>query len=258
MRRPMIAGNWKMNTDRKSAATLINALKTLPSSSSANIEIVVCPPFPYLGLVVELAQGSAIQVGGQNASNEAPGAFTGETACEMLRDVGCSWVILGHSERRQLLNESDAIINRKAKKSLATGLKTIVCVGELLAERESNQTESVLDRQMSGSLADLTASDMANVVIAYEPVWAIGTGKVATNEQAESTHAFLRAWLARRFDEVTASQVRIVYGGSVKADNADGLLGLPNVDGALVGGASLKADSFGSIIDAGIRSVARP
>ena len=250
MRRPMIAGNWKMNTDRKSAATLINALKTLPSASSANVEIVVCPPFPYLGLVVELAQGSAIQVGGQNASNEAPGAFTGETACEMLRDVGCSWVILGHSERRQLLNESDALINRKAKKSLATGLKTIVCVGELLAERESNQTESVLDRQMSGSLADLTASDMANVVIAYEPVWAIGTGKVATNEQAESTHAFLRAWLVRRFDVETASQVRIVYGGSVKADNAKELLSQPNVDGALVGGASLKSDQFLGIIRA--------
>ena len=163
MRRPIIAGNWKMNTDRKSAATLINALKALSSASTSSVEIVVCPPFPYLSLVVELAQGSAIQVGGQNAWLEAPGAFTGETACEMLRDVGCSWVILGHSERRQLLNESDSLINRKTKKSLATGLKTIVCVGELLAERELNQTESVLDRQMSGSLADLTASDMANV-----------------------------------------------------------------------------------------------
>ncbi|MHC4877062.1 MAG: triose-phosphate isomerase [Planctomycetota bacterium] len=256
MRRPIIAGNWKMNTCRESAATLIDGLKAEATEGRADVEVIVCPPCPYLSLAVDAAGGSSIQVGGQNAWHEASGAFTGETSCEMLKDVGCTWVILGHSERRQINKECDKLINQKTQKALSTGLGVILCVGELLEQREADQTEAVLEEQMTGGLADVSSEDMASVVIAYEPVWAIGTGKVATDEQAEAAHAFLRSWLEKRFNADVASATRILYGGSVKPDNAPGLLGQPNVDGALVGGASLKAESFVPIIQAGAASVA--
>ncbi len=256
MRRPIIAGNWKMNTCRESAAALIDGLKSEAAQSRSDVEIIVCPPFPYLSLAVSQAAGSCIQVGGQNAWHEDSGAFTGETSCSMLKDIGCQWVILGHSERRQINKECDSLINKKTHKALATGLGVILCVGELLEQREGNQTEAVLEEQMTGGLADVSADDMANVVIAYEPVWAIGTGKVATEDQAEAAHAFLRSWLEKRFNADVAAATRILYGGSVKPDNAAGLLGQPNVDGALVGGASLKPELFNPIIQAGAASVA--
>lgn len=251
MRRPVIAGNWKMNTCRESAAVLVTALKSEVPHGRDDVEVIVCPPSPYLALAVDAASGSGIQVGGQNSSDEDSGAFTGEVSCGMLLDVGCSCVILGHSERRQINKECDDLINKKVHKALTSGLTVILCVGELLEQRESGQTESVLEGQMAGGLADVSAESMANVIIAYEPVWAIGTGKVATDEQAESVHAFLRSWLEKRFDADVAGATRILYGGSVKPDNAVGLLGQANVDGALVGGASLKAELFIPIIQAG-------
>lgn len=255
MRRPIIAGNWKMNTCRESGIALVSALKAEVSAPSDKVEVVVCPPYPYLPLVAAEATGSGVEVGGQNAWHETSGAFTGEVACEMLQDVGCQWVVLGHSERRQINGESDELINTKVRKALDVGLKVILCVGELLEDREGDRTEAVLETQMTGGLADVTTNQMARVVIAYEPVWAIGTGKVASDEQAEDAHKFLRGWLEGRFNGEVAAATRILYGGSVKPDNANGLLNQSNVDGALVGGASLKPELFIPIIQAGIASV---
>ena len=240
-----------MNTCRKSGSELVAALAAEVPAPSDKVEVLVCPPYPYLGTIVEQAAGSGVQVGAQNCWDAASGAFTGEVACEMLKDIGCEWVILGHSERRTINKECDELINSKVKKALDSGLKVILCVGELLADREGNLTESVLERQMTGGLAGIESTQMADVVIAYEPVWAIGTGKVATDEQAEAAHLFLRNWVTGRFDAAVSGATRILYGGSVKAENAVALLGQPNVDGALVGGASLKADAFIPIIKAG-------
>lgn len=255
MRRPIIAGNWKLNTCSQSGPALVAAIKAEAPAPGGPVEVVVCPPYPYLGLAVAEAVGSGVEVGGQNAWQETSGAFTGEVSCEMLQDVGCKWVVLGHSERRQINGESDELINSKVRKALDVGLKVILCVGELLEDREADRTEAVLETQMTGGLADVSAEQMANVVIAYEPVWAIGTGKVASDEQAEDAHKFLRGWLEGRFNGDVAAATRILYGGSVKPDNANGLLGQPNVDGALVGGASLKAELFIPIIQAGVASV---
>jgi triosephosphate isomerase (TIM) len=255
MRRPIIAGNWKMNTCRETGVALVAALKAEVPAPSDSVEVIVCPPYPYLGLIAAEAAGSGVEVGGQNAWHETSGAFTGEVSCEMLQDVGCQSVVLGHSERRQINGESDELINTKVRKALSVGLKVILCVGELLDDREANRTELVLETQMTGGLVDVSAEQMASVVIAYEPVWAIGTGKVASDEQAEDAHRFLRGWLESRFDGNVAAATRILYGGSVKPDNANGLLGQPNVDGALVGGASLKPELFIPIIRAGVASV---
>jgi triosephosphate isomerase len=195
-------------------------------------------------------KGSRVEIGAQNCHHEKEGAFTGEVSAPMLVDVGCKYVIVGHSERRHGLGEYDALLNKKAKAALAAGLSVIFCVGELLAEREAGLTESVLDTQLAGGLAGLTDAQMANLVIAYEPVWAIGTGKVATTEQAQAAHAFVRQKIASLFSEKVASGLLIQYGGSVKPDNAAALLRQPDVDGALVGGASLKADTFLAIVAA--------
>jgi len=191
-----------------------------------------------------------VQLAAQNAYFEEPGAFTGETSLEMLTDIGCGWVILGHSERRHVLGETDELINQKVRATLAKGLGVILCVGELIGEREAEQTNAVLDRQMEGGLAGVSAEQMAGVVIAYEPVWAIGTGLTATPDQAEAAHAHLRNWLQSRYTSEVADATRIQYGGSVKPDNAADLLAQPNVDGALVGGASLKPETFVPIIAA--------
>jgi triosephosphate isomerase len=250
MRRFLIAGNWKMNLLRTSSAALGSELAKVAAADESRVELLVCPPYPYLLPVAEALKGSAVRLGAQDCYFEAPGAFTGEVATDMLKDCGCSYVILGHSERRHVLGESDAIINRKLRAVIAAGLAPILCVGELLTERQSGATDDVLDRQMEGGLAGVSATEAASLVIAYEPVWAIGTGVVATPEQAESAHEHLRKWLARRYSPALAEQTRILYGGSVKADNAESLLGLPNVDGALVGGASLKAVSFVPILEA--------
>ncbi|WP_437229572.1 triose-phosphate isomerase [Planctomicrobium sp. SH661] len=254
MRRYMVAGNWKMNTTRAEGVALAKAIVEGSKEAAGNLDVLICPPFPYLIPVLDAVQGSRVIVGAQNAYFEAPGAFTGEVSLDMLQDVGCKSVILGHSERRHVLGETDAIINRKVLATLKKGLQPILCVGELLEERQGEQTEAVLDRQMAGGLADVTAEQMANVVIAYEPVWAIGTGLTATPEQADSAHAHLRKWLETRYTPEVAKSTRILYGGSVKANNAATLLGQPNVDGALVGGASLKAADFLPIIEAGAQA----
>jgi len=241
-----------MNTIRRTAQELAAAVVAgLPDGSDA-VDVLVAPPFPYLAYVRETLHGSPVALAAQNVHPEPPGAFTGEVSVEMLRDVGCSHVILGHSERRHSLGETDEFINRKVKAALAGGLTVILCVGELLSEREAGRTESVLDSQLDGSLADVPAGDMANVVIAYEPVWAIGTGVTATPEQAQAAHDHLRKRLADRYNPKTANACRILYGGSVKPDNADSLLTCADIDGALIGGASLKADSFLAIVASGI------
>jgi len=244
MRPFLVAGNWKMNTDSKSGVALAQALVAGWGAGQTGVEMAVCPPFPYLTAVKQALQGSAITIGAQNCWNEAPGAFTGEIATEMLADLGCKYVILGHSERRHILGETDELISKKVHKALASGLKVILCVGELLSEREGNQTDAVLNQQMSGSLSGVAADSYKNIVIAYEPVWAIGTGKTATPDQAESAHLFIRKWVANQCNSQIAESLQILYGGSVKPDNAAELMGQPNVDGALVGGASLKADQF--------------
>jgi triosephosphate isomerase len=245
-----VAGNWKMNTLAGPAVELGAALAKAVPAKLAGVDVAVCPPFPYLSAVGSAISGSGVELGAQNVWFEKPGAYTGEVAVNMLLDVGCRWVILGHSERRQILGETDELINKKLTTSLAQGLPVILCVGETLDQRQSNRTEVVLDSQMRGSLAGVDEKSISHVVIAYEPVWAIGTGVTATTEQAESAHLHLRKWLESRYNTNVAAAIRILYGGSVKAQNAQSLLEQPNVDGALVGGASLKADDFLPIIRA--------
>jgi triosephosphate isomerase len=251
MRRKFVAGNWKMNTLRQTAVELAGAIAKAIPAAVPKVQVAVCPPCPYLEAVKGAIAGSGVELGAQNAYHEQPGAFTGEIAVAMLGDVGCAWVILGHSERRAILGETDELICRKVAASLRGGLQVILCVGETLAQRQANQTEAVLDSQMAGSLAGIDAAAMDKIVIAYEPVWAIGTGVTATTEQAQSAHAHLRRWLASRYNPQIAAATRILYGGSVKPDNAGSLLGQPDVDGALVGGASLKAADFLAIVRAG-------
>jgi triosephosphate isomerase (TIM) len=247
MRRFLIAGNWKMNLSRTTCVSLAQAIAA-GCPQGGRTEVAVFPPAVYLEAV--LAAGTGLVVGAQTVSEYADGAYTGEISCAMLRDLGAASVILGHSERRNVLGETNAQVNRKTLAALAAGLQPIVCVGELLEQRQAGQTDQVVLEQCTGSLAELTAEQMLQTVIAYEPVWAIGTGQVATPAQAEAVHATIRQWLEGRFSPEVAGQVRILYGGSVKPDNASELLAQPNIDGALVGGASLKADSFLGIVAA--------
>jgi triosephosphate isomerase len=255
MRRPFVAGNWKMNVTLAAAKSLAAAVAA-ECPANDTVDVAVCPAFPYLLPVKDALAGSGVGLGAQNAYHAAPGAFTGEVALDMLVDVGCKWVILGHSERRQFFGETDASVNQKLAATRAKGLGAIVCVGELLAERQANQTEKVLETQLAGAFANIDASLLDKVVIAYEPVWAIGTGVTATPAQAEAAHLYLRNWLAARYNPAVAEGLRIQYGGSVKPDNALELLSQPNVDGALVGGASLKADQFLPIIRAARQTIA--
>lgn len=243
MRRYLIAGNWKMNTDRASAVALATAIAD-KASDAKDVELLACPPSIYLAPVAEALAGKAVALGAQNMCADDNGAFTGEISHAMLSDVGAEYVILGHSERRTIYGETDADVNAKTHKALAAGLSPIVCVGELLEEREAGKTGEVIRTQFDGSLAGITEDQIASVVIAYEPVWAIGTGKVASPEQAEEVHADLRRMLTERYNSDRAGQVRILYGGSMKPGNAAELLAKPNVDGGLIGGASLKADDF--------------
>lgn len=249
MRKKFIAGNWKMNTARADGAALAAAIAA-KVGTAAEVEVAVCPPALYLEAVGKVLAGSAVGLGAQNCYHEAKGAFTGEISPQMLLDVGCKYVILGHSERRAIFKESNQDVNRKLLAVLSVGLVPIVCVGETLEERKADRTTAVVREQIEGSLAGLSAEQMQKVVIAYEPVWAIGTGVVATPEQAEAVHADLRRLLETRYNSELASSVRIQYGGSVNAENAATLLGQPNIDGALVGGASLKAESFLAIVAA--------
>ncbi len=251
MRRPFIAGNWKMNMDKAGSIALVQGL-VQACKDITTVDVAVCPPFVYLDAVCQAAKGSNIAVGAQNCYFEDNGAFTGEISLSMLKDLGCTYVILGHSERRNTIGkgECNCMINKKVKKVLAEGLLPILCIGELLEQRESGKTLETIYNQLDGSLADISADEMQKIVLAYEPVWAIGTGKVATPDQAEEVHAAVRAWLKDKFGAATAEIVRIQYGGSVKAANAkDLVMGKPDIDGALVGGASLKVDAFMGIIE---------
>jgi triosephosphate isomerase len=248
-RRPIVAGNWKMNLDRRRGRELASAIASRRGEASG-VELVLCPPAVYLETVVAAVASSDVTVGGQNVHEQATGAFTGEVAAGMLVDVGCRSVIVGHSERRTLCGESDAAVNAKTKAALAAGLTPIVCVGETLEEREAGRTHDVIAAQVTGSLAGLGEADLRRTVVAYEPVWAIGTGKVATPEQAQEVHAAIRGLLAALSSPATAAAIRIQYGGSVKPDNAAVLAAQPDIDGALVGGASLKADDFLAIAKA--------
>jgi triosephosphate isomerase (TIM) len=247
MRKPIVAGNWKMNKTAGEAVALVNGLKA-ELAAMDQVDVVVCPVFTALFAVAEAVKGTKIDVGAQNCHWEKSGAFTGEMAVDMLRDAGCHYVILGHSERRQYFKETDDMVNRKAKAVLAAGLHPIVCVGELLQEREADQTEKVVETQVRGSLAGLSANDLLRTIIAYEPVWAIGTGKTATPQQAQDVHAFIRKVVAGLLDHTVAQSVRIQYGGSVKASNAKELFHMPDIDGGLIGGASLDARSFVDIV----------
>jgi len=242
-RKLIIAGNWKMNKTVAEAEALTADLK-IDLGNLTEVDVVVCPPFTALAAVSGQLQDSNIRLGAQNMSEHDYGAHTGEVAAGMLKDLLVRYVILGHSERRQDQAESDDLVNRKAKAALAAGLKPIVCVGETLDQREAGDTEKVVGEQVRSSLVELSPEQLEETVIAYEPVWAIGTGKTATAEQAQEVHAFIRSQL----DEAVAKRVRIQYGGSVKPANATDLLGLPDVDGALVGGASLEAHNFIEIV----------
>jgi triosephosphate isomerase len=249
MRRPFIAGNWKMNLDRKGAVALAREVAS-QAKRFDYVELAVFPPSVYVDAVAQVLQGTPVGWGVQDVYHRSNGAFTGEISVAMLQDLGCRYAILGHSERRQFLGETDEEVNRKLLAVLAGGLTPIVCVGERLEQRESGQTLEVIRRQVEGSLAGLSAEQMGRVVIAYEPVWAIGTGKTASPEEAEEVHLALRNILEERYNKQIAESVRIQYGGSVKADNAAKLLAQPNIDGALVGGASLKGGEFLGIVAA--------
>lgn len=249
MRRLLVAGNWKMNLKLDTATALAQGLKEAAAGIS-EVDIAICPPSLYVQPVGQIVAGSNIGLGAQNGYFEKAGAFTGELEMAMLTDVGCQYVILGHSERRHILGESSELVNLKVHAALKAGLIPIVCVGELLAERKNGTTNDVNRRQFDGSFSGVSADDMKKCVIAYEPVWAIGTGEVATPDQAEEVHVFLRSLVADRYGRSVADVVRIQYGGSVKADNAKALLSREDIDGALVGGASLKVDAFMGIINA--------
>jgi triosephosphate isomerase len=246
MRRSLIAGNWKMNLNKADAVALAQGVAAAP----AECDVLICPSHVYLDAVCAAVKDSSVAVGSQDVYFEAGGAFTGETSTDMLKDLGCQFAILGHSERRNVIGECDALINKKVHATLNAGLVAVLCVGELLEEREAGKTIDVVKSQFEGSLVNVTAEQMKNVVVAYEPVWAIGTGKTASPEQAQEVHADLRKIIASHYNQDVADSVRILYGGSVKPDNAAELMSQPDIDGALVGGASLKADSFAAIIAA--------
>ena len=246
-RKLIIAGNWKMHKTVAEALDLVSDLK-LELANVKEVDIVVCPPFTALGEVSKAILDSNLRLGAQNMSEHNVGAYTGEIAAVMLKEFSVRYVILGHSERRQYQKESDELVSKKAHAAHTAALKPIVCVGETLVERDAGHTEKVLEKQVRGSLAGLSKEQMSESVLAYEPVWAIGTGKTATTAQAQEAHAFIRALLGKTFDETVARRVRIQYGGSVKASNARELMSQPDVDGALVGGASLEARSFADII----------
>src|SRR6266550_1472157 len=246
-RKLIIAGNWKMNKTVAEALDLVRGLK-LELANIKEVDLVVCPPFTALCEVSKAVLDSSLRLGAQNMSEHNVGAYTGEIAAVMLKEFSVRYVILGHSERRQFQKESDELISKKAQAAHAASLKPIVCVGETLAEREASQTEKVLEKQVRGSLAGLNKDQMVETIIAYEPVWAIGTGKTATTQQAQDAHAFIRGLLVKLFGEAVAKKVRVQYGGSVKPANARELMSQPDVDGALVGGASLEARSFADIV----------
>lgn len=253
MRKPFVAGNWKMNTDSRTGVELAeNIASGSIEIAGQSVTVAVCPPFVYLQSVAKALSSTNIGVGAQDVYFEPKGAFTGEVSPSMLKDVGCSYCLCGHSERRHVIGESDELINKKVNAAVSSGLLPILCVGELLEEREASQTNDVVTRHVKEGLAGLSAEKLQAVTIAYEPVWAIGTGLTASPNQAQEVHDFIRKLLAQIYDETMAEEIRILYGGSVKPDNAAQLMGQKDIDGVLVGGASLKADDFLAIIKAAL------
>ncbi len=249
MRKKIIAANWKMNMTCGEAAGFIEILLRELGADETHVEVVIVPPFTAISKVSELlAKVQAVKVGAQNMYFEKSGAFTGEISAAMLRELFVRYVVLGHSERRTIFGETDALVNKKAHAAHEAVLKPIVCIGETLAERDAGKVEQVLDRQIRGSLAGLSAKEMTETVLAYEPIWAIGTGRTASPEQAQAAHAFIRQTLVKVWDQATAEKVRIQYGGSVKPENAAALMGQADIDGALVGGAGLDPRAFVQII----------
>jgi len=246
-RKKVIAGNWKMHNDNSAAQQLASQIK-IRTTDIKKTDIILCPPSTALTVVHDVIKGTAIGLGAQNVYWEKSGAFTGELSTDMIKSTGAQYVIIGHSERRQYFGETDETVNKRTKAALEAGLKAIVCVGESLEQREGGITARVVEQQITGGLSGLSTEQMASVIIAYEPVWAIGTGKVATPEQAQEVHAQIRGLVEKLFNSDVAAAVRIQYGGSVKPDNADSLLSQPDIDGALVGGACLKAETFVPII----------
>jgi len=259
MRKKLIVGNWKMNLAPEEGARFVADLSA-GSGDWPGVDVVVCPPFVTIPAVAAVLAGTRIELGAQNMHDQDSGAFTGEVSGHMLLTVGCKWVILGHSERRQWFGESDVGVNKKLVKALALGLRPIVCVGETLDERETGQTIAIIQRQLLNGLANIARQEIEKVTIAYEPVWAIGTGKVATLAQAADVHSFIRSWVGKTYDRQparhttmaggAAEHIRILYGGSVKPENAREMLSNPELDGALVGGASLQVEAFDGIIRA--------
>lgn len=253
MRKVFVAGNWKMNTDRAGGVGLVGELAGMVHECDG-LEVAVCPPFVYLDALLKAADGTIVKVGAQNCYFEPDGAFTGEVSAQMLADLNCDYVILGHSERRHVFGETDELIAKKVTAALATGVKVIFCVGELLDEREANITQDVVKRQIEAGLFDLSAEQMTDITVAYEPVWAIGTGLTATPADANEVHGFIRGMIDGKFGSAVADSLTIQYGGSVKPDNTFDLMSQSDIDGALVGGASLKADSFAAIIEQTVKA----
>lgn len=247
MRTPVIAGNWKMNKTTAEARVLARAIRQ-GAGDASHCQVVMAPPFTALPAVAEEIRGSRIALAAQNVHWESKGAFTGEISISMLEDAGCTMAIVGHSERRQFFGETDQTVNRRVRALLKSSLQSIVCIGETLAEREAGDYKKVISQQLAGGLDGLTAQDLARIILAYEPVWAIGTGRTASPEIAQEVHGFIRDWLSQKFGSEAAQKVRILYGGSVKPDNISDLMKKPDIDGALVGGACLEADSFLRII----------
>ncbi|MBA4407346.1 triose-phosphate isomerase [bacterium] len=250
MRKKVIAGNWKMNNDLNGTVSLISDIKKEFNGKNINAEAIVCPPFINLETAHALLKDSPIKLGAQNLYFEESGAFTGEISPSMLKSTGCEYVILGHSERRTIFGENDQVINKKIKIAVKHGLKPIFCIGETLEEREKGVTFKVIETQVTNGLKELTEGELEHLIVAYEPVWAIGTGRNATPQQAQEVHLFIRGLISKIYSQDFANQLVIQYGGSVKADNAKELLSQPDIDGALVGGACLNADSFVKIIEA--------
>lgn len=250
MRKNIVAGNWKMHMNLSETIQLISEIKKKVEDLDTNCGVIICPPFTSLDAAAAMIKDSRIKLGAQNMHYENKGAFTGEVSADMLMSVGCEFVILGHSERRTIFKESDELINKKIHAAISAGLTPIFCIGETLDEREKGITFDVVKRQMNIGLENVSSENAERMIIAYEPVWAIGTGKTASPQQAEEVHAYLRNLLTEIYDSNTANEITIQYGGSVKPDNANELFSQPNIDGGLIGGACLKADSFVDIISA--------
>ena len=250
MRKKIVAGNWKMNKNLQEGVALATELNEVLKAEKSNCDVVICTPFIHLATVSGIIDHSILGLGAENCADKASGAYTGEVSAEMVKSTGAEYVILGHSERREYYHETPEILKEKVDLALANGLKVIFCIGESLAQREANEQNAVVKAELEGSVFHLTPEQFANIVIAYEPIWAIGTGKTATSDQAEEIHAYIRSIIAGKYGQAVADSTSILYGGSCKASNAPELFAKPDVDGGLIGGASLKAPDFKGIIDA--------